>query len=115
MFFVPGIAFVVLPSFQIAKKVVDDFKSSTNRNCKRLPPHLSDLGAEFWNVRLSPPKNDIIWENLRNIGPRSFLRGCLGMFMYVILFIFVSSPAVLLAWFETFDRSTAGIQDKAIK
>ena len=102
----------MLPSFNTAKKVVDDFKSSANRNCKKLS---QDLGAEFWNVRLSPPKNDIIWENLRNIGPRSFLRGCLGMFMYVILFIFVSSPAVLLAWFETFDRSTAGIQDKAIK
>ena len=106
-----GVAFVVFQSWATARKVVEDFKTGANNaRMRRVVP---DVGAEYWSVKMSPPKTDVVWENLQIIGPRSFLRGCLVNFMYVILFIFVSSPAVLLTWFETVDKNTAALQDKA--
>jgi hypothetical protein len=96
-----GIAFITFTRLADAKRMLEDHQSRCRCFSDPTASTLSSLLEPWnWSVRISPPPEDIYWENLNESHRLFFLKTFfINIIVFIILFFF-TSPAYIISQLE---------------
>ena len=107
-----GIAFVTFKRLVDAKRMVKDHQGKCRCFSNPTSSTLSNLLEPWnWSVRVSPPPEDIYWENLTESHRLFFFKTLVINFFLFILLFFLTSPATIISQLEAIIHLKSLTQD----